>query len=312
VVILVIAIPLGYYNLDDNIIVQKVAYSIFMLIAIEWFAFFSWRGLDLKRVPFWGNNQSGVLGTIIFNYAYVVSVPSWVNEKKEGVSINKSLWGASLLSTSLFIIIGIMGAWCYEFDNDGQDLLDVINTSALTHTDVFRIISRVTVYLFPIVTQLSGIPVFSIIIRYNLLENQICGKFWANIWAVIFPWVVAVPFYTGSGLATIISWASLFVNGFINYIIPLLLFIMSHKAHLEKRPIMGIRTLGPHHQTVITAEMHSSDKFSINRSSNNEFQAIPHNFKPHIFALVLIVIISVLVAASIILTIYQTITGQNS
>jgi len=308
VVILLIAIPLGYYNSDDNIIVQKIAYSIFMLIAIEWFCFFSWRGFTLSNVPFFAYNQSQVLGTIIFNYAYVISIPSWVNEKKEGVSINKSLWGASILSTSLFIVIGIMGAWSYNFNNDGQDLLDVINSSALQHPDAFRIISRVTVYLFPIVTQLSGIPVFSIIIRYNLLENKICSKFWANIWAVIFPWVIAVPFYTGSGLATIIGWTSLLVNGFINFIIPLVLFIMSHRAYQQKRPMMGIRTAGPHRQTIMTGEINTSGKFSINGPHvSNEFVALPHRFRPDIVAVVFIVIISILVATSIVLTVLQTI-----
>jgi hypothetical protein len=43
-----------------------------------------------------------------------------------------------------------------------------------------------------------SIPVYSIIIRYNLIESGLCGKHWANVWAVLFPWVFSVPFYTGT------------------------------------------------------------------------------------------------------------------
>ncbi len=41
---------------------------------------------------------------------------------------------------------------------------------------------------------------YSIIIRYNLIESGLCGKHWANVWAVLFPWVFSVPFYTGTAL----------------------------------------------------------------------------------------------------------------
>jgi len=306
--VLLIAIPLGYYNLDDNIIVQKIAFSLFMFISVEWICFFFYRGLDFSKVPMFGKDQTQVLGTIVFNYAYVVSVPSWVNEKKEEVSINKSLWGASILSTLLFVIIGIMGSTCYQFSDKGQDLLNVINSSALKHNDFFHILSRITVYVFPIVTQLSGIPVFSIIIRYNLLENKICGKFWANMWSVIFPWVVAVPFYTGSGLSTIIGWTSLFVNGFINFVIPLLLFIMSHKANFEKRrPQMIVHTLGAHHQTVLSAEISTNNgsiNFSHSPHDTTQFEALPHKMKPHWWGSFFICFTLVGVIASIIINIY--------
>lgn len=36
--------------------------------------------------------QSQVLGIAVFAYAYVVTIPSWVNEKKPGVNINATVW----------------------------------------------------------------------------------------------------------------------------------------------------------------------------------------------------------------------------
>ncbi len=44
---------------------------------------------------------------------------------------------------------------------------------------------------------LTGIPVMSVIVRYNLVENDICGKLPANLFAVVFPWFVALFFYAG-------------------------------------------------------------------------------------------------------------------
>ena len=69
-------------------------------IIAEWMVQFFVVGLDFSRVPVVGShrsiffffppfskinqlgkNQAGVLGTLVFNYAFVVTVPSWVNEK---------------------------------------------------------------------------------------------------------------------------------------------------------------------------------------------------------------------------------------
>ncbi len=68
-----------------------------LAIIAEWMVQFFVIGLDFSRVPMVGTfsklrnrrsdhfpigkNQAGVLGTLVFNYAFVVTVPSWVNEK---------------------------------------------------------------------------------------------------------------------------------------------------------------------------------------------------------------------------------------
>lgn len=36
---------------------------------------------EFHPVHYFGNDQTEVLGTIIFNFAYVVTIPSWCNEK---------------------------------------------------------------------------------------------------------------------------------------------------------------------------------------------------------------------------------------
>lgn len=103
---------------------------------------------------------------------------------------------------------------------------------------------QITVLMFPIVALVSSIPIVSIIIRYNLLQNKICNKVRlraralatcvprhhssrlaaaqhvANVIAVVMPWLIALPFYTGQGLVDVSQDASLLFNGVINFVVP--------------------------------------------------------------------------------------------
>ena len=45
---------------------------------------------------------------------------------------------------------------------------------------------------------MTSIPVYSIIVRYNLLETGYVNKAVAFIASVIVPWILIVPFYTGT------------------------------------------------------------------------------------------------------------------
>ena len=266
-VILLMAVPLGYVNLDDNIGVQKGAFVILMIICVEWFVWFVYRGdLDYGNVPAVGKDMSQVLGTIVFNYAYVTTIPSCFNEKKPHVSINTSMWSSAILSFVLFMFLGVLGAWSYHY-SPSDDVLSKINDD-LSGSPFMNLCSQVTVYLFPLVALVSGIPIFSIIVRYNLMENKVCGKGWANVWGVLFPWLVSIPAYTGSGLLQVINWTSLLVNGFINFVIPTLIYIVA-VAQAKRRDSED--------KTDMSGLLEDPDS-SINRSSSfasEPFSALP-------------------------------------
>ena len=109
--------------------------------------------------------------------------------------------------------------------------------------------------------------------RKSDIEDFFFFVAFANFFAVIFPWIVTVPFMTGSGLTTLINWASLCINGFINFSIPLLLYMIS-----------------------------------VNKSSDvikeSSFQASPTSFQ---CALILNVIITVGIIIAIVLSIIQAV-----
>ena len=112
-IVLATAIPFGFLNLNDNIYVQAGMNDILLISISRFFvlcfsnpfcfnlrafaivAFVSmlgivlcvWTvdcffvGLDFSRIPIITPHQGQLLGIIIFNFAFVTSVPSWVNEK---------------------------------------------------------------------------------------------------------------------------------------------------------------------------------------------------------------------------------------
>merc|ERR1712048_1078657 len=48
---------------------------------------------------------------------------------------------------------------------------------------------NVSVYAFPLAAVVSSIPVFSIVVKYNMMENGF-SKSTSFAWAVLFPWLI--------------------------------------------------------------------------------------------------------------------------
>jgi len=121
VVALLITVPMGIFNLDDNMIVQVVAFVLTVLCWCIWFiAYFFARDdgewtLDAVATGNSWNSQAGVLGNVLFNFGFVTTIPSWVNEKKPSVSINKSVWFSTFMCNVIFFFIGIPGAMVFQY-----------------------------------------------------------------------------------------------------------------------------------------------------------------------------------------------------
>lgn len=71
--------------------------------------------------PLFGDDFSQLAGVILFNFAYSITVPAWLMEKKTHVSVNRTVWSAGILSSILYIAFGLLGAM--SFQQVGPNLL---------------------------------------------------------------------------------------------------------------------------------------------------------------------------------------------
>lgn len=218
-----VVIPLGLVNLDDNIKVQKGAFVSLCVIILIWVGLLASNSPVGDRVPVIGTTLSSVLGVSLFNFAFLSSVPSWINEKREDVSIPKTLWTVLPLSVGLFVVMGWLGGTAFEWaDGSNETMLDKVRGVTTAGK-----LGEVTFYLFPIIVNLTSIPVISIFQRYNLVKEGVCGLRMANFLAVVLPWLLAIPLYNGSGYQQLANWGGVLVTSVVNFIVPVAVYIIA-------------------------------------------------------------------------------------
>lgn len=139
---------------------------------VHWiqFSFFTF----FRKLVWVSTKQFGL--PLVFQLFCILWSDGWVGERLK-------------LLLHLLTVVFFVGASVFRIA-DNETLLTVINSqcshangtvvlpSFCPHTfgKLWQILSRVLVYLFPAVVLMSGIPVFSIIVRYNLISTNLCGK----------------------------------------------------------------------------------------------------------------------------------------
>jgi hypothetical protein len=227
-------------------------------IFVYWIASFVSRGFVSTAVSAVGTDQSNVLGQVMVNFAFVITVPSWCNEKRRSSSVNVTVWSAVFFSTIIYLLIGAMGA--YSFPNlQGADILTALNRQDATLFD------EITVYLFPVVVVASSIPVYSIIVRYNLVQNGLAKRGMANFLGVVLPWLLVIPLTAGNNVFNELSnFTALLFQMPINLLLPFAIyFIAVRQKHTLKECLCPL------------GEPCAHDVASANRESESEESTVP-------------------------------------
>ena len=83
VLLLVLVIPMSFQPMTENIKWQIISFIVTTCIFSTWIISSSFQGLQLERVPALPTSLGieGLVGIILLNFAYVSSVPSWINVK---------------------------------------------------------------------------------------------------------------------------------------------------------------------------------------------------------------------------------------
>jgi hypothetical protein len=107
--ILILVIPMGLMNFEDNVSVQVFSFIIAIGIGIQWVVSSILMGWDLNRISILSlnlRNLGTTVGTIIL-MGFTTVVPSWINVKKREVSIQKVVWTAVIIGFLFYTILGI-------------------------------------------------------------------------------------------------------------------------------------------------------------------------------------------------------------
>jgi amino acid permease len=161
ILVAVLILPMCFMNLDDNMSYQFGSFSATLIFIAVFFV--DWvEDLDVGRVPMIGGSFGRALGIIVFNYGSVMFLPSWVNEKQLGVDVKSTIQITCTFTTGLFILIGVLGGLGIP-DANSNLLADMIS-------ERFPGYIRVCGMLFGVLTIGLGIPLYCIMIRYNLLQ----------------------------------------------------------------------------------------------------------------------------------------------
>ncbi|KAF9188017.1 hypothetical protein BGZ51_000890 [Haplosporangium sp. Z 767] len=220
-------LPLALLKLSENIWLQLASFILMLLIVLQWIVTFFNHGLDTTLVPAVGSDISQTFGTILFNYAFITTVPSWANAKQPNVSIHKTVGCSVTITTTIYLMVAIIGGMAFKIPSNSSLIQAISSSSDVT------ILSQIAGYTFPIAALITSIPINIIVIRYNLIQSGACNMLWSNVLAGVLPWMVAIPCMTGSGLTAVINWSSLFLVSTANFIIPFILYIYS-KKHRER------------------------------------------------------------------------------
>eukprot|EP01113_Clastostelium_recurvatum_P042896 TRINITY_DN7000_c0_g1_i1.p1 TRINITY_DN7000_c0_g1~~TRINITY_DN7000_c0_g1_i1.p1 ORF type:complete len:499 (-),score=171.10 TRINITY_DN7000_c0_g1_i1:74-1570(-) len=232
-IIAALCIPSGFLNLDDNVkVVQLGSFIALVVLLGEFIVQFAIMGVEkgFTPVPAIGASPAQLVSVFIFSWAYPMFIPSWVNEKKNEVSVNKVIWFSSILSFAGYLSIGLLAA--FVFGNIQTDNI----LGSLSDPTMFKPVTVIASYLFSLGVIAPGIPVCCITTRYNLFIGHICSKRWSYFWGVIAPWLVGFIFSQSKLFAAMLAWSSLIFGSIINFVVPMMVY---NKATKIKRQMLA-------------------------------------------------------------------------
>ena len=118
--------PIGCYHLKETMTMQYVSFSFLFVLVILFCLEFFHLGLN-SHVPWVGKDLSKLAGVVLFNYSVTLTVPSWLDEKIDSVSVNGIIWGSTSLATVMYLCFGILAA--LAFDDVTEDALVILASS---------------------------------------------------------------------------------------------------------------------------------------------------------------------------------------
>jgi len=123
-----ICAPFATMNLDDNIILQYIAIVGLTVMSVIWVWLLVAEPAFPTTIPAVTSSQSGLIGTVLFNFAFTSTLPSWANEKRKDVSVGHTFALTMIYVVVIYSIVGIIGGMAYApFYMTDENLFSKLN-----------------------------------------------------------------------------------------------------------------------------------------------------------------------------------------
>eukprot|EP00593_Proboscia_inermis_P015434 CAMPEP_0171325484 /NCGR_PEP_ID=MMETSP0816-20121228/116834_1 /TAXON_ID=420281 /ORGANISM="Proboscia inermis, Strain CCAP1064/1" /LENGTH=253 /DNA_ID=CAMNT_0011824667 /DNA_START=454 /DNA_END=1215 /DNA_ORIENTATION=- len=168
---------------------------------------------NVENMSWWGDSYSHLFGVVMFNFTVVIAIPAWLYEKSPDVSVHTVIHSSSVISATLYIMVGSLGAM--SMPNVAENMLESMTSGSLGE------ITQMTSSLFAFFIIGLGIPLFSVVARLNLVGSGLCSERTGNILAVYVPWTLSWMLYQGDAIKELISWGGVICISFVCFLAPL-------------------------------------------------------------------------------------------
>jgi amino acid permease len=215
-------LPLCLADLKENTAWQIFGFCLLVSLSAYFCVDLSQYHLTLHHVSVWGHQWSDMMGVILFNFSLVLAIPAWLNEKKDSVSVRRTIVTSTAISTALYISVGIIGALAIPEVN--------VNMLSPMLSGAFGSGIQVAASLFAFFIIGLDIPLFSVLARYNLTSSGMCSTRTANILVVWIPWSISWIFYTGNDIGALLDWGGVLLTSAVAFLLPLYLARLALQA----------------------------------------------------------------------------------
>ena len=193
------------------------------MVAIMWVWLFLYgaRRSKAEHVPAVGTSADALGGIILFNFALAYTLPSWICEKKPAVPAMRMILIALVLALVFFIMIGLFAGRAFApYSNRGIVLPDHV------HKDVpaIQVSAFWMIQAFTILSNLTTIPIYAILMRYNLQQGLSMGRVLATILSILVPFTLSVLLYADVGFKPVVTLAGP-IGALVNFVAPSLFFL---------------------------------------------------------------------------------------
>lgn len=211
--------PMALMDLKENAAMQVIGFIVLLMASLVFVILFMQEGINFDNITLWGTEWGSLFGVVLFNFALVIAVPSWLYEKEESVSVPVVIHSSSVLSAVLYVFIGILGAISMPFIS--PNMLESLMSGA------FGMPMQICASVFAFFIIGLGAPLFSVLTRMNLTCNDLLSRGKANVVAVYVPFLMSWLFYQGDSITQLLSWGGIIFTSLIAFILPLLIALHS-------------------------------------------------------------------------------------